>query len=70
MNGILLRFSLIYISKRALTAKTKTVRALSAEVNVNEMEFKSRDNQIELFKGQLLEVKQELLKEVSVELIS
>lgn len=48
-----------------MTAKTKKLRALSAEINVNEIEFKSRDNQIELYKSQLLEVKQELLKEVS-----
>lgn len=47
-----------------LTANTKKLKAAKAELFVNEKNEKRKENTLEEYKKMLLQVKQELLKEV------
>lgn len=52
-------------TQRALTARTKKLKALSAEIRVKENDSKSQECLVEELKKSLLETKKELVKEVS-----
>lgn len=50
-------------TRRALTAKTRTIKALSAEANVRDREVKLKDMNIETLRRDLFDKKQVLLRE-------
>ena len=51
-------------TQRALTARTKKLKALAAEIRIKELDSKSKDCTLEQLKQALLETKKELVKEV------
>lgn len=50
-------------TRRALTAKTRSIKALSAEANAKDQEVKQKDVNLENLRRDLLEKKQKLLCE-------
>ncbi|XP_313461.5 cilia- and flagella-associated protein 58 [Anopheles gambiae] len=50
-------------TQRALTARTKKLKALAAEIRIKELDSKSKDCTLEQLKQALLETKKELVKE-------